>query len=54
MIAPPVSWTPMYFGDDLALNQVSPETHDTDPLWLEVYEIPRSICLRLVPRPRTE
>jgi hypothetical protein len=38
--APPVCWTPMYFGGDLALNQVSPETHDTDPLWPEVYDIP--------------
>src|SRR5262245_49196336 len=24
--APPVCWTPMYFGSDLAMNQVSPET----------------------------
>jgi len=38
--APPVCWTPMYFGSDLALNQVSPETHDTNPLWPEAYDIP--------------
>lgn len=38
--APPVCWTPMYFGPDLVLNQVSPETHDTDPLWPAVYDIP--------------
>jgi hypothetical protein len=40
ILAPPVCWTPMYFGPDLALNQVSPETHDTGPLWPEVYDIP--------------
>jgi hypothetical protein len=31
--SPPVSWTPMYFGPDLALSQISYEPLDADPPW---------------------
>lgn len=37
---PPVCWTPMYFGEDLAFNQVGIEAPDTDPDWAGVYEVP--------------
>jgi hypothetical protein len=37
---PPVTWTPMYFGEDFAFNQVGIESPDTDPDWAGVYEIP--------------
>ncbi|MEU5942499.1 hypothetical protein ABZ807_25730 [Micromonospora sp. NPDC047548] len=37
---PPVGWTPMYFGADLAFNQVGFEAPDTDPGWSGVYEVP--------------
>jgi hypothetical protein len=30
----------MYFGPDLALNQVSFESPDADPLWAEAYNMP--------------
>jgi hypothetical protein len=38
--APPACWTPMYFGDDLALNQVGFESLDGQPVWADVYDIP--------------
>lgn len=37
---PPVCWSPMYFGDDLAFNQVSFEAPDTDPAWAGMYTLP--------------
>jgi len=37
---PPVSWTPMYFGEDLIFNQVSFEPESTKPLWAGLYDIP--------------
>lgn len=37
---PPLGWTPMYFGPDLAVNAVSIEAADTDPTWLGVYDVP--------------
>lgn len=37
---PPVAWTPMCFGEDLIVNQVSIEPEDTDPWWAGLYEIP--------------
>lgn len=38
--APPVCWSPMYFGDDLIFNQISFEAPDTDPTWAGLYDIP--------------
>jgi hypothetical protein len=37
---PPVCWSPMYFGEDLAFNQAGYEAPDTDPAWAELYELP--------------
>ncbi|MCK9248011.1 MAG: tyrosine protein kinase [Solirubrobacteraceae bacterium] len=37
---PPVSWTPMYFGDDLIFNQISVEHPDANPGWKGVFEFP--------------
>jgi hypothetical protein len=36
---PPVSWTPIYFGDDFAFNQVGMEAADTDPAWKGIYDV---------------
>lgn len=38
--SPPVGWTPMYFGSDLAVNQIGFEHPDTSPAWAEHYDIP--------------
>lgn len=38
--SPPVGWSPMWFGDDLCLNQISIETRDTEPRWVGVYDPP--------------
>lgn len=38
--SPPVGWSPMWFGDDLCLNQISIEARDTDPEWIGVYDPP--------------
>ncbi|MCV7412602.1 hypothetical protein AWC05_18450 [Mycobacterium florentinum] len=38
--APPACWTPMYFGDDLALNHVGFESIANKPVWTEVYDVP--------------
>jgi hypothetical protein len=35
--SPPVGWSPMYFGPDLALNQIGVETAESGPAWLQVY-----------------
>ena len=37
---PPIGWSPMYFGGDLAFNQISFESPDTDPAWAGLYDIP--------------
>lgn len=37
---PPLGWSPMYFGEDLAFNQIGFEPLDTDPAWKGLYEIP--------------
>lgn len=37
---PPLGWTPIYFGPDLALNAFSMEPADTDPAWAGLYEVP--------------
>lgn len=37
---PPIGWTPMYFGPDLALNQIGFEHPDTDPAWAGRYDLP--------------
>lgn len=37
--SPPLGWTPMWFGEDLALNAVSFEPPDTDPAWLGLYDV---------------
>lgn len=36
---PPIGWTPMYFGPDLAFNQVGFEPLDTDPAWAGLYDV---------------
>lgn len=37
---PPLGWTPIAFGADLALNATSIEAADTDPEWAHVYDVP--------------
>jgi hypothetical protein len=37
---PPVTWTPMYFDEDFAFNQVGFEAPDSDPGWAGAYELP--------------
>jgi hypothetical protein len=37
---PPTGWTPMYFGPDLAFNQVGIEAPDTNPAWTGIYTVP--------------
>jgi hypothetical protein len=39
-VHPPVSWTPIYFDEQLAFSQVGMESPGTDPLWREAFEIP--------------
>lgn len=36
---PPIGWTPMYFGPNLALSQISFEPLDTEPHWSGLYEV---------------
>ena len=38
--APPVSWTPFAFGEDLSFNQVGFESPDSDPEWAGLFELP--------------
>lgn len=40
VVAPPVGWTPMHFGDDLTFCQVGFENLDTNPPWAELYNYP--------------
>jgi len=40
---PPITWTPVYFGPDLAFNQVGFAAPDTDPLWLDAHDIPEGV-----------
>jgi hypothetical protein len=35
----PAGWSPMYFGSDLAFNQVSIEHPDCDPAWAGIYDV---------------
>jgi hypothetical protein len=37
---PPLGWTPICFGPDLALNAFSMEPPDTDPAWTGLYDVP--------------
>lgn len=37
---PPVGWSPMYFGEDLVVNQTSVPAPETNPDWLGIYELP--------------
>ena len=39
-IFPPVGWSPMWFGDDLAFNQVGWEPLDTEPAWQGLFDVP--------------
>jgi hypothetical protein len=39
-IHPPITWTPMYFDEDLAFNQVGFEAPDTDPAWAGAFDVP--------------
>lgn len=36
---PPLGWTPMYFGPDLAVSQISFEPLDTEPFWVGLYDV---------------
>jgi hypothetical protein len=36
VITPPIGWSPMCFGPDLAFNQVGFENVDTDPVWRQL------------------
>ena len=37
---PPIGWSPMYFGPDLAVNQVGWEHPDTNPAWADLHNLP--------------
>ncbi|WP_040600198.1 DUF7064 domain-containing protein [Patulibacter medicamentivorans] len=37
---PPLGWTPLHFGDDLALNAFSFEPPHTDPAWAGLFDVP--------------
>ena len=39
-VHPPVSWTPIYFSENLAFNQAGFEAPETNPDWTDVYDIP--------------
>jgi hypothetical protein len=36
---PPAGWSPMYWGEDLAFNQVSYESADCNPAWAGIYDV---------------
>jgi hypothetical protein len=38
--SPPTSWTPLYMGEDMALNVTGFENPDTDPAWAGTVEVP--------------
>jgi hypothetical protein len=38
--SPPIGWSPMYFGEDLAVNATSFEAPDTDPAWAGLHDVP--------------
>jgi hypothetical protein len=40
VLAPPMGWTPMHFGEDLTLHHVGFEAPDHAPLWTSVYDLP--------------
>jgi hypothetical protein len=40
---PPISWTPMYFGDHLAFNQIGFEDPASNPVWAPDYELPDGV-----------
>lgn len=37
---PPIGWTPIYLGPDVALNQISFEDPASEPAWKGLYDIP--------------
>src|SRR5581483_5180737 len=37
---PPLTWTPVYFDEQFAFNQVGMEAPDTDPIWADAYQLP--------------
>jgi hypothetical protein len=37
---PPLAWTPMWFGPDLAFNQIGWDAPDTSPDWADSYAVP--------------
>lgn len=37
---PAIGWSPMYFGDDLAFNQISFEPRETNPAWADGFDTP--------------
>jgi len=37
---PPITWTPMYFGDHLAFNQIGFEDPACGPVWRDAFDIP--------------
>jgi hypothetical protein len=37
---PAIGWSPMYFGEELAFNQVGIEAPDADPAWAGSFEVP--------------
>jgi len=40
VVAPPLGWSPMWFGPDLAFNQIGFEAPDTDPAWAGLFDMP--------------
>jgi hypothetical protein len=38
---PPLGWTPICFGEDLAFNTTSMEPEDSDPAWKGLYQLPQ-------------
>jgi hypothetical protein len=42
---PPLGWTPICFGEDLALQTTSIEPPDSDPAWAGLYDLPEDAPL---------
>jgi hypothetical protein len=40
VLVPPLAWTPMWFGEDLAFNQIGWDTPDGSPAWAGLFELP--------------
>jgi hypothetical protein len=40
---PPIAWTPMYFGEHLAFNQIGFEDPSSNPAWADGFDLPEGV-----------